>query len=63
MDMISPLLKTTKYDCIISNNDAMALGAVEAMQQQGLDPKSVPIVGHRRNRLTAVRLSRTAPSL
>lgn len=45
MDMISPLLKTTKYDCIISNNDAMALGAVEAMQQQGLDPKSVPIVG------------------
>ena len=45
MDMTSPLLKTTKYDCIISNNDAMALGAVEAMQQQGLDPKSVPIVG------------------
>lgn len=45
MDMISPLLKTTDYDCIIANNDAMALGAVEAMTSQGLDPKSIPIVG------------------
>lgn len=45
LDMISPLLTTTEYDCIISNNDAMALGAAEAMVQQGLDPKSVPIVG------------------
>lgn len=45
MDMISPLLTTTDFDCIIANNDAMALGAVEAMTAQGLDPKSVPIVG------------------
>lgn len=45
MDMISPLLKTTEFDCIISNNDAMALGAVEAMLAQGLDPTTVPIVG------------------
>lgn len=45
MDMISPLLTTTEFDCIISNNDAMALGAVEAMQAQGLDPTSIPIVG------------------
>lgn len=45
MDMISPLLTTTEYDCIIANNDAMALGAVEAMLAQGLDPKSIPIVG------------------
>ena len=45
MDMISPLLTTTEFDCIIANNDAMALGAVEAMTAQGLDPKSVPIVG------------------
>lgn len=45
MDMISPLLTTTDYDCIIANNDAMALGAVEAMTAQGLDPKSIPIVG------------------
>lgn len=45
MDMISPLLTTTEFDCIIANNDAMALGAVEAMLAQGLDPKSLPIVG------------------
>lgn len=45
MDMISPLLGSTEFDCIIANNDAMALGAVEAMLAQGLDPKSIPIVG------------------
>ncbi|MCP1102608.1 inositol transport system substrate-binding protein [Aequitasia blattaphilus] len=44
-DMIAPLLKTTKYDCIISNNDGMALGAIEAMNAEGIDPTSVPIVG------------------
>ncbi|MGI6012654.1 MAG: substrate-binding domain-containing protein [Ruminococcus sp.] len=44
-DMISPLLTTIEYDCIISNNDAMALGAIEAMNAAGLDPASVPIVG------------------
>lgn len=42
MDMISPLLTTTEFDCIIANNDAMALGAVEAMTAQGLDPTSIP---------------------
>ena len=45
MDMISPLLGTTEFDCSIANNDAMALGAVEAMQAQGMDPTSIPIVG------------------
>lgn len=44
-DMIAPLLKTVKYDAIISNNDAMALGAIEAMIDQGIDPTTVPIVG------------------
>mgnify|MGYP005760639387 CR=1 FL=1 len=44
-DMISPLLTTTEYDCIISNNDAMALGAIEALNAQGIDPTTVPIVG------------------
>ena len=34
-----------KFDCIISNNDAMALGAIIAMTNAGMDPKSVPIVG------------------
>lgn len=45
MDMISPLVDTVEYDCIVSNNDAMALGAVEAMKSKGMDPSSVPIVG------------------
>lgn len=45
MDMISPLIDTTDYDCIIANNDAMALGAVEALKAKGVDPSSVPIVG------------------
>lgn len=34
-----------KFDCIISNNDAMALGAIIAMNNAGMDPKAVPIVG------------------
>ena len=45
MNMISPLLTTTDFDCIISNNDAMALGAIEALLSQGIDPATVPIVG------------------
>ena len=45
MDMIAPVLTTEEYDCIIGNNDAMALGAVEAMEAAGLDPSSIPIVG------------------
>ncbi len=44
-DMITPLLTTIEYDCIVGNCDALALGAVEAMKSQGLDPSSVPIVG------------------
>ncbi|WP_411336000.1 substrate-binding domain-containing protein [Ruminococcus gauvreauii] len=44
-DMITPLLTTIEYDCIISNNDAMALGAIEALKDQGIDPASVPVVG------------------
>ena len=44
-DMITPLLTTIEYDCIISNNDAMALGAIEALTQQGIDPSTVPVVG------------------
>lgn len=46
MDQISPLLTSgVSFDCIISNNDAMALGAIEAMKSAGLDPTSIPIVG------------------
>lgn len=46
MDMITPLLSSgTQFDCIISNNDAMALGAIEAMKALNMDPASIPIVG------------------
>lgn len=44
-DMITPLLTTTEYDCIVGNCDALSLGAIEAMKSQGLDPTSIPIVG------------------
>lgn len=43
--MISPLLGTVEFDAIISNNDAMALGAIEALHAQGMDPKDYIIVG------------------
>ena len=46
MDMIKPLLAANlEYDCIISNNDAMALGAIEALESVGMDPSEKPIVG------------------
>ena len=46
IDMITPVLsdKSKEFDCIISNNDAMALGAIEAAKNAGLDPSSFPIV-------------------
>jgi ABC-type sugar transport system substrate-binding protein len=45
MDMIAPLVDTVEYDCIISNNDEMALGAIEALKSKDLDPTAIPIVG------------------
>ncbi len=46
MNKISPVLTSgQEYDCVISNNDAMALGAIEAMEAAGIDPTEVPIVG------------------
>ncbi len=44
-DQITPLLTSgTEFDCIISNNDAMALGAIEACETNGVDI-DFPIVG------------------
>ncbi len=46
MDMIAPLLTAqTEFDCIIANNDAMAIGAIEALRQADIDPTTVPVVG------------------
>ena len=45
MDMISPLLGTVEFDAIISNNDAMALGAIEALHAKNMDPADYIIVG------------------
>ncbi len=33
------------FDCVISNNDEMALGAIEAMKSAGLNLKDIPVVG------------------
>lgn len=46
IDRITPLLTSgLEFDVIISNNDAMALGAIEALENTGIDPTTVPIVG------------------
>ncbi len=47
IDMITPVLsdKSKQFDCIISNNDAMACGAIEACESANIDPSTFPIVG------------------
>jgi len=45
IDKFSPIIGTVTFDCIISNNDAMALGAIEALKSKGMDPSATPIVG------------------
>lgn len=44
-DSFADLIPDLEYDCIISNNDAMAIGAITALENEGMDPGSVPIVG------------------
>lgn len=45
LTMIQPLITTADYNCIIANNDAMALGASEALVAAGIDPATIPVVG------------------
>ena len=44
-DAFGAILDDLKFDCIISNNDAMALGAIAAMTEAGYEFKDIPIVG------------------
>ena len=45
-DGFKTFIKTNQpYDCVICNNDSMALGVVEAMQELGIDTKDIPVVG------------------
>lgn len=45
MDKFTPLIGTADYDCVISNNDGMALGVIEALEAKGVNPADKPIVG------------------
>ncbi len=46
MNQVSTVLASgAEFDCIIANNDEMALGAIEAMKNANMDPSSVPVVG------------------
>ncbi|HHX36780.1 MAG TPA: substrate-binding domain-containing protein [Clostridiaceae bacterium] len=39
------LVDDPEFDCIISNNDEMAIGAISALEVNGIEPSSIPIVG------------------
>ena len=46
MDMMQTFLGTgAAFDCVICNNDEMALGVIEALKAGGVDLSKVPVVG------------------
>ncbi len=45
-ELFNTVLKTGKsYDAVICNNDEMAIGVINSMIANGIDPSSVPILG------------------
>ncbi len=45
-EVVQPLLAAgTKFDCIIANDDEMALGAIDACEEANIDPSTFPILG------------------
>ena len=46
MDMMQTFLGTgAAFDCVICNNDEMALGVIEALKAGGIDLTKIPVVG------------------
>ncbi len=45
-DLFSIFLKTgVKADCVLCNNDSMALGVIQCMEEQGISPNDMPVLG------------------
>jgi ABC-type sugar transport system substrate-binding protein len=46
MDKMQTIIGTgAEFDCVIANNDEMALGCIEAMKAAKIDLKKIPVVG------------------